>query len=53
MVEEPIRVGSRKKLSEWLCCQHNKVNESLGKPLFDCKLVLDRWLQGVSKECDQ
>lgn len=53
MAEEPIRVGSRKKLSEWLCRQHNKVNESLGKPPFDCKLVLDRWLQGASKQCDQ
>lgn len=53
MVEEPIRVGSRKKLSEWLCRQHNKVNEKLGKPSFDCKLVLDRWLQGSLKQCDQ
>ncbi|GAA5797108.1 ERV/ALR sulfhydryl oxidase domain-containing protein [Helicostylum pulchrum] len=53
MAEEPVRVGSRKKLSEWLCKQHNKVNEKLGKPSFDCKLVLDRWLQGSLKECNQ
>ncbi|GAN06799.1 conserved hypothetical protein [Mucor ambiguus] len=53
MIEEPIRVGSRKKLSEWLCRQHNKVNEKLGKPAFDCKAVFDRWLQGSHKECDQ
>ncbi|KAI8890431.1 hypothetical protein K501DRAFT_168467, partial [Backusella circina FSU 941] len=50
--QEPIRVGSRKKLSEWLCRQHNKVNERLGKETFDCNLVLERWLHG-SKECNQ
>ncbi|KAI8646257.1 sulfhydryl oxidase [Parasitella parasitica] len=53
MKEEPIRVGSRKKLSEWLCKQHNKVNEKLGKPSFDCTTVFNRWLQGSCKQCDQ
>ncbi|KAG2229085.1 hypothetical protein INT48_005354, partial [Thamnidium elegans] len=38
MAEEPVRVGSRKKLSEWLCRQHNKVNEKLGKPPFDFEI---------------
>jgi FAD-linked sulfhydryl oxidase len=52
MEQEPIRVGSRKKLSEWLCRQHNKVNERLGKESFDCTLVLERWLHG-SKECNE
>ncbi|KAI7906235.1 ERV/ALR sulfhydryl oxidase domain-containing protein [Cokeromyces recurvatus] len=43
--EDPIKVGNRKKLSEWLCLQHNKVNQKLGKPLFDCSLVFERWLE--------
>ncbi|KAI8380350.1 augmenter of liver regeneration [Blakeslea trispora] len=51
--QEPVRVGNRKKLSAWLCRQHNKVNEKLGKPSFDCSLVFDKWLQGVNKECEQ
>ncbi|KAI8983113.1 ERV/ALR sulfhydryl oxidase domain-containing protein [Pilobolus umbonatus] len=49
--EEPIRVGSRKKLSEWLCRQHNKVNDKLGKPAFDCTQVFDRWLESSKEEC--
>ncbi|KAI9482672.1 MAG: ERV/ALR sulfhydryl oxidase domain-containing protein [Benjaminiella poitrasii] len=51
MNEDPIRVGNRKKLSEWLCRQHNKMNEKLGKPAFDCSLVFERWLeQGSSSK---
>ncbi|KAI8970129.1 ERV/ALR sulfhydryl oxidase domain-containing protein [Mycotypha africana] len=53
MEEEPIRVGSRRKLSDWLCRQHNKVNAKLGKPMFDCSKVFDRWLQGYSQICDE
>ncbi|KAI9276658.1 ERV/ALR sulfhydryl oxidase domain-containing protein [Phascolomyces articulosus] len=44
--KEPVKVGSRKKLSEWLCRRHNEVNAKLGKEQFDCTKVLERWLNG-------
>lgn len=46
MAKEPVQVGSRKKLSEWLCRRHNEVNEKLGKEQFDCTKVFERWLDG-------
>ncbi|KAG2186634.1 hypothetical protein INT44_002858 [Umbelopsis vinacea] len=49
----PIQVGSRKKLSQWLCERHNEVNEKLGKPKFDCSKVFERWLEGPPNgKCD-
>ena len=42
----PPQVHSRDALSLWLCTFHNKVNEMLGKPIFDCSRVLDRWRFG-------
>ncbi|CAM0137909.1 Flavin-linked sulfhydryl oxidase of the mitochondrial IMS [Umbelopsis sp. WA50703] len=49
----PIQVGSRKKLSQWLCDRHNEVNEKLGKPKFDCTKVFQRWLEGPPDgKCD-
>ncbi|RCH94835.1 hypothetical protein CU098_008557 [Rhizopus stolonifer] len=47
MEQEPVRVGNRKKLSAWL------FNEKLDKPMFDCSLVFDKWLQGANKQCEQ
>ncbi|KAI9315088.1 augmenter of liver regeneration [Dichotomocladium elegans] len=44
--KEPVQVGSRKKLSEWLCRRHNEVNAKLGKEQFDCTKVFQRWLDG-------
>ncbi|KAI7860568.1 ERV/ALR sulfhydryl oxidase domain-containing protein [Circinella umbellata] len=44
--KEPAQVGSRKKLSEWLCRRHNEVNAKLGKEQFDCTKVFERWLNG-------
>ncbi|KAL1408305.1 hypothetical protein Q8F55_005111 [Vanrija albida] len=38
--EYPPQTSSRKSASLWLCSLHNKVNERLGKPEFDC-LTLD------------
>jgi mitochondrial FAD-linked sulfhydryl oxidase len=43
---DPPNVTSRDALSLWLCQFHNKVNELLGKPIFDCSLVLVRWRTG-------
>ncbi|CDH53007.1 augmenter of liver regeneration [Lichtheimia corymbifera JMRC:FSU:9682] len=46
MEKAPVQVGSRKKLSEWLCDRHNEVNAKLGKKQFDCSKVFERWLNG-------
>ena len=43
MEEDPPQVQSRDSLSQWWCGMHNKVNEQLGKPQFDCSKVLQRW----------
>ena len=36
------------ELSIWMCELHNKVNDLLDKPLFDCSLgaIMDRWTPG-------
>ncbi|XP_042858992.1 mitochondrial FAD-linked sulfhydryl oxidase ERV1-like [Penaeus japonicus] len=39
-------VSSQKGLSRWFCEAHNEVNGKLGKPLFDCNLVNQRWRDG-------
>ncbi|XP_066934681.1 FAD-linked sulfhydryl oxidase ALR-like [Clytia hemisphaerica] len=40
-------------LSKWFCNYHNKVNERLGKPTFDCSKVLERWKDGwTDGSCD-
>lgn len=30
-------------LQRWMCAAHNEVNESLGKPRFDCSRIDERW----------
>ncbi|MES1907613.1 MAG: hypothetical protein MHM6MM_000697 [Cercozoa sp. M6MM] len=35
--------SGRDALSLWLCRAHNEVNKMLGKPVFDCSTVLQRW----------
>lgn len=44
--DEPPDTRSRTTLSQWLCRLHNKVNNKLGKELFDCSKVDERWLDG-------
>lgn len=46
----PPEVESRERLSQWFCRMHNEVNYRLGKPIFDCSKVLERWRTG-RKEC--
>lgn len=41
-----LHCNSRDELSLWLCDVHNEVNERLGKPVFDCRYVIDRWRTG-------
>lgn len=50
--ETPPDVESRESLSLWMCRAHNHVNQQLGKPLFPCERVLERWLppSGTAKE---
>lgn len=43
---EPLRTENGQELSQWMCRLHNKVNVKLGKPVFDCSKVDERWLDG-------
>ena len=42
----PPRTGSRVEFAQWMCELHNEVNERLNKPVFDCRLVDERWRTG-------
>ncbi|KRX39981.1 FAD-linked sulfhydryl oxidase ALR [Trichinella murrelli] len=46
--KNPPDVLSRRSFSQWLCRLHNSVNQKLGKPLFDCSKVDERWRDGWS-----
>ncbi|XP_062141437.1 FAD-linked sulfhydryl oxidase ALR [Drosophila sulfurigaster albostrigata] len=49
----PVNVNSQKDLALWLCKFHNRVNDKLGKPLFDCSKVNERWRDGwLDGSCD-
>jgi FAD-linked sulfhydryl oxidase len=49
----PPDVGSRERLSRWLCERHNEVNERLGKNTFDCAKTDERWKDGPPNgSCD-
>ena len=50
----PPITTSQSQLSQWLCKIHNIVNERVGKPEFDCKLVDQRWRDGwLDGSCDE
>lgn len=42
----PPKLDNRKTLSLWFCQIHNRVNEKLNKPQFDCSRVDERWRTG-------
>ena len=42
---KPIK-ADRSALEKYLCDVHNDVNKRLGKPLFDCSKVGERWREG-------
>lgn len=46
----PPLVESRSNLEKYLCDLHNEVNERLGKPLFDCSRIRERWFE--NPKCD-
>ncbi|XP_023296799.2 FAD-linked sulfhydryl oxidase ALR [Lucilia cuprina] len=51
--QNPINVDSQKEFSQWLCQFHNRVNAKIGKPLFDCSKVNERWRDGwLDGSCD-
>ncbi|KAF8932988.1 ERV/ALR sulfhydryl oxidase domain-containing protein [Dissophora ornata] len=53
MKVDPPKVESRKELSWWMCGMHNKVNEMLGKDIFDCEKLDERWKDGPADgRCD-
>ncbi|KAI0306098.1 FAD-dependent thiol oxidase [Multifurca ochricompacta] len=50
---QPPDVRSRTALAAWLCATHNEVNVMLGKPIFNCSRVDERWKDGPQDgSCD-
>lgn len=41
--ELPPRLDSQHDFAQWLCEAHNRVNLRLGKPVFDCTTLDERW----------
>lgn len=51
--EHPPRTETRDAFAKWLCERHNTVNLKLGKPVFDCSKVHERWKDGwADGSCD-
>ncbi|CAH0584024.1 unnamed protein product [Chrysodeixis includens] len=46
MKRHPPRTHNGTALAKWLCERHNTVNLKLGKPVFDCNMVHERWRDG-------
>ncbi|XP_046855334.1 FAD-linked sulfhydryl oxidase ALR-like [Xenia sp. Carnegie-2017] len=44
--KSPPVTSSRLELSQWLCQIHNEINKKLGKDVFDCSRVDERWRDG-------
>jgi FAD-linked sulfhydryl oxidase len=44
--EIPPVTRTGKDFATWLCGLHNRVNEKLDKPVFDCTKVYERWRDG-------
>ena len=43
----PPKVGSQHDFSQWLCWAHNDINVQLGKPVFPCETVDQRWRANI------
>jgi mitochondrial FAD-linked sulfhydryl oxidase len=53
MQRRPPDVRSRATLAAWLCATHNDINAMIGKPIFDCARVDERWRDGPKDgSCD-
>lgn len=44
----PPQTSTRDSASQWGCYVHNKVNERLKKPEFDCKAVMEHYKCGCA-----
>jgi FAD-linked sulfhydryl oxidase len=44
--QHPPDTQSQSTFTQWMCQLHNRVNERLGKPKFDCARVDERWRDG-------
>ncbi|KAI9262100.1 ERV/ALR sulfhydryl oxidase domain-containing protein [Sporodiniella umbellata] len=50
ITQNPPQTSSRSAASQWLCAMHNKVNERLGKPIFDCSNIESKYPCGCAEE---
>lgn len=51
--DEKPKVQTGYDFAQWLCRLHNKTNTKLGKPVFDCNKVFERWKNGPEDgSCD-
>lgn len=46
----PPQTSSRDAASQWGCVVHNAVNERLGKEIFDCGTIADKYHCGCADE---
>lgn len=46
----PPQTSSRNAASQWGCFVHNQVNERLGKPVFDCNTISDKYACGCADD---
>lgn len=46
MIRKPPQVQSRQAFQFWMCGIHNEVNSRMGKPIFNCNKVDQRWRTG-------
>jgi len=46
MKTDPPKVGTREDFAQWMCEMHNAVNKRMGKPVFECSKVDERWRDG-------
>ena len=42
----PLTLSTKSSISQWICKFHNEVNQMLGKEIFDCTKVDERWKNG-------
>ncbi|CAD7077588.1 unnamed protein product [Hermetia illucens] len=53
LIKEPVDASSQHNFAQWLCRLHNRVNTKIGKPIFDCSKVYERWRDGwLDGSCD-
>ncbi|GEQ68690.1 hypothetical protein JCM33374_g2358 [Metschnikowia sp. JCM 33374] len=50
LAKYPVQVESRKTAALWGCHIHNKVNERLEKPIYDCTTILEDYDCGCGKD---